>query len=336
MKKLLCFCALAVFAACSHESSDVVTSDVEMGEYGKLSVLIEHEQSETKALTGYTTALDDEKKVYDISVFVFDKSTGVLNAYRSLDSLSDECEFDVTVGDKIIYAVVNGPEVGGVTNVNQLKQAVDNLSGSSIGTNGLVMVGSQECKVEAGKLLEPVVVVKRLVARVVLQKVTNSVAPQYGSITVDCVYLGNANTSQTISGVVSGMVNPNGYSDSSKTKPIGKDGVTGSCPAYLYRAAGTSVANGANNTTKYHMYCQPSTSGTVTCLYILATIGGGKYYYRVPLQNGLKANTTCSVEVEIVNLGAALPPDGDIQKGEIVATVSISGWDAGDSYVVEF
>ena len=198
------------------------------------------------------------------------------------------------------------------------------------------MFGSGNCTVEEGEIAEPVISVKRLVSRVVLRSIVNKVPKQYGSMTVNCVYLSNANTKQSLSGTVSGTVNPNGYEDSSKTKPIGKNGITGSCPGYLYRAVNKTVAVGASHTDKYHMYCQPSSSGTITCVYLLATIGGSQYYYRVPLQNGIQANKTYSIDVEIVNLGAALPPDGDIQKGEIKATVNVSGWDAGDSYVVEF
>ncbi len=336
MKKIFCFCALVALAACEHVSADVEASGLEADACGRVSVVIKQEQLPTKALTDYTTALDEEKLVKDVAVFVFDKTTGLLNAYKSIASLSAECEFNLNVGEKLIYAVVNGPDLSSVTDVGQLEQTVDDLSGSNIQSDGLVMVGKQICSVEAGKSVEPVVQVKRMVARVVLQKVTNKVAPQYGNIIINSIFLGDANTCQTISGDVSGTVNPGGYSDASKTRPIGKSGETGSCPDYLYKDIFAPVVNGLYNTTKYHLYCQPSAAGTVTCLYMLVTIGGSQYYYRVPLQNGLKANTTCSVEVEIVNLGTALPPDGDIQKGEIVATVSISGWDAGDSYVVEF
>ena len=336
MKKIFCFCALVALAACEHVSADVEANGLEADACGRVSVVVKQEQLQTKALTDYTTALDNEMLVNDVAVFVFDKATGVLNAYKYMLSLDSECEFNVTTGDKIVYAVVNGPDMGEVTTVTQLEQVVNSLDGYGIEMDGLAMVGKQECKVEAGKVMEPVVIVKRMVSRVVLRKVTNKVAPQYGTITIKSIFLGDANTCQTISGQVYGTVNPGGYADDAKTKPIGKNGVTGSCYRYLYKNVNASIVNGSEETAKHHLYCHPSGAGTLTCLYILAAIGGSEYYYRVPLANGLAANTTCSVEVEIVNLGSALPPDGDIQKGEIMATVSIAGWDAGDNYVVKF
>jgi len=336
MRKIAVFMAMAACAACSYGISDQSGTGSASKEQGTLSVTIEHERVETKAQTDYTTVLDEEKAVNSIAVFVFDKASGILNSYKEIGSLSEECTFSVTTGEKTVYAVLNGPDLGMVTTVSQLQQIVDDLSGSEINSTGLVMAGSGHCNVEAGKIAEPVIIVRRLVSRVVLQKITNNVPPQYGSLTVDCVYLGNANTRQTISGTVSGKVNPDGYEDAAKTKPIGKNRVTGSCAGYLYRQADADISVGASNSTKYHMYCQPSGQDAVTCLYILATIGNGQYYYRVPFNNGLQANKTYSVEIEIVNLGSELPPDGDVQKGEIRATVTMAGWDAGDSYVIQF
>jgi hypothetical protein len=96
------------------------------------------------------------------------------------------------------------------------------------------------------------------------------------------------------------------------------------------------IAVGESLTEKYHMYCHPNQTQDYTCLYVLTTIGGIQYYYRVPLDQGLSANTTCSVDLKITNLGSLTPPDGDLQKGEIQAVVTIEGWAAGNDYVAEF
>ena len=42
------------------------------------------------------------------------------------------------------------------------------------------------------------------------------------------------------------------------------------------------------------------------------------------------------VNAVITNLGAPLPPDGVVQKGEIVASVIIEDWDTGSQYDAEF
>ena len=58
--------------------------------------------------------------------------------------------------------------------------------------------------------------------------------------------------------------------------------------------------------------------------------------FNVPLKNGVQANKTYSLELEIVNLGANLPPDGDLQKGEIRAVINMVDWESGENYTVEF
>ena len=336
MRKIACFFAVAACVACNYDVCDV-SGEEQAGEHsGKLAVTIEYESSGTKALTDYTESLEEEDMVKTAAVLVFDKTTQKLNAYKTVESVDDECVFSVTTGEKIVYAVINAPDLSSVTTIGQLKQIVDNLSDTDIKEDGLVMVGNTDCVVSSGEIVEPTLVVKRLVARVVLQRITNMVAPQYGKIEVNCVYLGNANTVQTLDGSSTDMVNVDGYADSSKKLPIGKNGELGACPGYLYRAVGGEIAQGDSDIDKYHMYCQPASAEDETCMYVLATIGESQYYYRVPLTNGLQANKTYSVEIEIVNLGADLPPDGDVQKGEIKAVVSVSGWDAGESYVVEF
>lgn len=337
MKKIFFLSVIMACVACNEFAHEYVGNADEVASGGHLRVTVEQASDLTKAQTDYTAVLDVEKAVNNVTVLVFDKATGVLNASKELGSLTEECEFTITTGEKTVYAVVNYSDLGSVTTISQLEQKLDDLSETDVNTDGFVMVGSRDCTVRTGTPAEPVITVKRLVARVVLQKITNRIPAQYGYMVVNCVYLGNANTVQSFSGEVSSMLNPGGYADAAKTKPIGKSSVLGSCPGYLFKTVSANIATGATNSTRHHMYCQPNSDDeNVTCLYILATIGGVQYYYRVPLHLGLAANTTCSVEVEIANLGALLPPDGDMQKGEIKATINISGWDTGEKYEVQF
>ena len=336
MKKIIYLFLLTLCAACNNEVLNSNHGDMQEEKYGVASVAIRHEAAVTKALTDYVEVLDVEKAVNSIAVFVFDNDSGVLNAYKELDSIYDDCVFSVTTGEKAVYVVINGPDLSYVMDIDQLEQIADDLSVSDIHSDGLVMVGREIFEVESDEVVEPVVVVRRLVSRVVVTKITNNLPPQYGTLSVDCVYLGNASSVQTYSGDVSEMVNPDGYEDSYKNRPIGKDGVTGACSGYMYRAVDTLIDTEDSAYGTYHLYCHPNGDDYMTCLYLLTTINGDHYYYRVPLYNGMSANTTCSVELEIVNLGSSLPPDGDFQKGEIRATISISGWDAGENYVVEF
>lgn len=335
MRKIACFFAVALCVACNYDVCDGSGEDLAGKSSGELSIKIEYETL-TKSMTDYTEALEEENVIEDITVLVFDKSTGKLNASKEISRVDDRCVFSITTGEKVVYAVANAPDLSTVLTLTQLKQVVDDMSQSDYFTDGFVMVGNEDCMVRVGEVSEPVIMLKRLVARVVLCQVKNSMASQYGPVSIDCVYLGNANTVQTLGGSPSVTVNVNGYMDATKNRPIGKNNNQGACPEYMFRQVGVSVANGSSNTDKYYMYSHPNGNGAKTCLYLLATVGGDQYYYRVPLHNGLQANKTYSVDVEIVNLGAVEPPDGDFQKGEIKAFVNVSGWDAGDSYVVEF
>ena len=334
--RFLCYVtALAVSVSCVNAAIDggVVADRVE--EKGCMSVNVRFDDVSTKAQTDYVTALNEEAKVNSMTILVFDKATGMLNATLDASAVSESYKMHLPVGQKIVYAVINGPSLGGVSKASDINALIDDLSVSTMSDAGLTLVGSEECDVVAGDTPTSVTVTVRwLVSRVVLRNVTCNIPAQYGEMTLDCVYLGNANSTQKFSGETGGKKNVDGYSDADQ--PIGQGGVTGACPSYFYRSVGKNVAVGKSLTEKYHMYCQPNSTQDYTCLYVLTTIGGVQYYYRVPLDQGLAANTTCSVDLRITNLGSLTPPDGDLQKGEIQAVVTIEGWAAGNDYVAEF
>lgn len=326
--------AVLSLAACVEDYSSVETSGTDSGS-GTLVVNMVKEADHTKTETSYVSVLEEEKAEHKVEIFVFDRSTDRLAASRTVSSVLEKCTFSMPVGPKSVYVVVNGPDMRKVRNLGQFNQVLDDLSGTSLSDDGLVMVGYADCTVTPGAVARPLVVVKRLVARVVVQKISCSIPSQYDKMRVDCVFLGNAYSKQTLSGTVSEMCNKDGYAGA-KENPIGKNGVKGACEEYFFRNVNSEITVGSSSLSKHHLYCQPNSTDTHTCLYLLVTIGDTQYYYRVPLHNKLRANATCSVEIDIINLGASLPPDNDIQKGEIIADVKIDGWAAGDDYSVLF
>ena len=336
MKKVLMILAVISCVACVKDLKKGTDLTCDGVQAGILSVRMGYEENPVKSLTDYVTVLDVEKTEKKVDVLVFDKSTGWLAASKTLGSVAEGCSFTVPVGEKMIYAVVNGPDVSGIQTVGQLEQVLYDLETASLVDDGLFMVGRKSCVVTEGAADAPeTVVVKRLVSRVVLRNISCHIPEQYGKMRVDCVFLGNAYVRQTVSGAVSKKCNVNGYAQDGKT-PVGKNGQTGSCPDYFYRTVGKDLVVGASGTEKYHMYCQPDSGEDFTCMYLLVTIGGEQYYYRVPLHKGLVANTTCTVDVDIINLGSELPPDGDVQKGDIQAVIQIADWAPGEEYSVKF
>jgi hypothetical protein len=335
-KNLMVLSAVLAFAGCAKTESVKVEGEKAAGALGNLTVSVCPDVPKARAVVDYQKALTEESAVFKVDVMVFDAQTQRLEQSASLESFSQECSFELPVGQKVVYALVNGPDVTRVQNVSQLLALNDDLSTRNLAQDGFMMLGSEECDVVAGSVAQPEIMVRRLVSRIELRSVKCDVAAQYGGMTVESVFLGNAYSIQTLAGDVSAMVNLGGYADSQKTQPIGLDGVTGVCPGYMYRGVAKNLTTGASMTEPSFMYCHPNGSAEYTCLYILATVGGEKYYYRVPFDKGLAGNTTYIVDAVITNLGAPLPPDGVIQKGEIKATITIADWEIGDSYHAEF
>ena len=328
---------LSALVGCENEFHMIQPVSTGEVEYGEMSVQVVNEDGmPTKGdVTDYTGVLSEESDPKSIDVLVFDKQTGALNASFSLDAYTDVCNALIPSGEKVVYAVVNSPSVDSVTRLDQMPSLVYDLSVNSFTEDGLALVGSTECEVKSGVKATPKVIVSWLVSRVVLRKIRCELPRQYGKMTVDCVYLGNANTVQTVGGVLSGMVNHDGYVDEAKTVPVDRDH-TGMCSEYLFRQGDADINVGSYSAKLYRMYCQPNQSDVHTCVYIAAIIDGTRYYYRIPLENGLTAGSTCSIEVTVSNLGSLLPPDGDLVRGDLTGNISISGWGAGSHYVKEF
>lgn len=333
-KKILTTAIYAIImSSCMQNGKDRILPYVTDGE---MSVSVKYDDAMTKSTTDYITALDAEKSVKKIDVLVFDKSTGALNSVKSLNKMEDNCTFTLPTGEKTIYAIINGPDLSRITNISMLANLTDDLTKKDMTTSGLTLIGSTDCTVVKEFEAKPVIKVRWLVARVVLNKIICNIPAQYGMMQVDCVYLGNANMVQEFSGNTSVMVNPDGYEDNDKTKPIGQNTIIGSCPDYLYRQVNMEIPTGGFSDTKFHMYCQPNQTDDYTCLFLMTSIGDSRYYYRVPLDLGLTANSTCSVELKITNLGSPNPPVGNYESNTVTANISIEGWTAGNSYVAEF
>lgn len=333
MKRMFVLALAAVTLACNKNIS-LVVDDVETA-LGELSVTMQMEAVMSKSIEDEYALLDGEKVVNSVSVLVFDKKSTCLAAAMTVRSITEKCTMSLPEGEKTVYVVVNHPDVSSVTEIADVQNLADDLTVTSLRSDGLMMIGTADCIVLAGKTAEAYVALKRLVSRVVLQKVTCSLPSQYKDMRLDCVFLGNANTKQDFCGISSVMQNRKGYFGN-PSYPIGKGTTVGACPEYFYRAAGEVIVNGDSSKDKYYLYCQPDSSEDVTCMYLLMTIGTEQFYYIVPLYNGLRSNHTYSVDVEIVNLGSDLPPDGETGKGELKAFVEFRPWDAGDSYDVIF
>ena len=346
MKKTLFIMAAIAAIVCSCDpDKDCIPCQEE--EKGTLSVSLDFEdEGQTKA-TSYVTAQTYETKVNDVQVLVFD-STGALNAYVDADTKTSGISISTTAGSKTVWAVVNGPDLSSITTLSALQStAVDLGANSTSEATGFVMAGSTTCTVGSSAATASVAV-KRLVARVALQKINNSLPGSYGALTVNNVTLINVAGNQNLAGTasVSTWYNKMGRKDGATATGQIIDGSTymASHPTLTFKSVGSAVANGGSltPTTPYLFYTfqNPTTSDATgwsssftarkTRLVVAATIGGTKYYYPVVIDTPAR-NTAYTVELTITGLGST-DPDKPVQKGSITASVTVEGWASGAVY----
>ena len=347
MKKTLFIMAAIAAMPCSCDKNSDCEPCQEAETKATLNVSLDFEDEPQTRATSYVTAQTYETKVNDVQVLVFD-STGALNAYVDADTKTSGISISTTAGSKTVWAVVNGPNLSSITTLSALQStAVDLGANSTTETTGFVMAGSTTCTVGSSAATASVAV-KRLVARVALQKINNSLPRSYGALTVNNVTLINVAGNQNLAGTasVSTWYNKMGRKDGATATGQIIDGSTyvASHPTLTFKSVGSSVANGASltTTTPYLFYCYPNSTTTdatgwsssftarKTRLVVAATIGGTKYYYPVVIDTPAR-NTAYTVELTITGLGST-DPDKPVQKGSITASVTVEGWASGAVY----
>ena len=347
MKKTLFIMAAVAAMVCSCDK-DSDCGPCQDGEtMAILNVSLDFEDEPQTRATSYVTAQTYETKVNDVQVLVFD-STGALNAYVDADTKTSGITISTTAGSKTVWAVVNGPNLSSITTMSALQStAVDLGANSTSETVGFVMSGSATCTVSSGSTTASISV-RRLVARVALQKVNNSLPASYGAITINNVTLINVVGNQNLNGSasISTWYNKMGRKDGATATGQIIDGSTyvATHPTLTFKSVGSAVANGGSLTpaTPYLFYTYQNSTTTdaegwtssftarKTRLVVAATIGGTKYYYPVVIDSPAR-NTAYTVELTITGLGST-DPDKPVVKGSISASVTVQGWSAGAVY----
>ena len=349
MKKTFSILALAAAVLCScDKNADCVPCQKaeENQEPATLSVSLGFDDPQTRAVTAYTTAQDYEKAVNSVQILVFDAS-GKINMYKDAGTAVSDIKLSTTAGQKTVWAVVNGPDLSAVANLSVLQaKAVDLADNSLTKTEGFVMAGSTSCTVSATGGTAAVTV-SRLVSRVALQKVTNSLPSGYGALKIDNVTLINVVGNQNLAGnaSIATWYNKMGRKDGGAQADI-IDGSTNkaSCPSLTFVAPAATVNNGAAHTpaTPHLFYCYPNATSAdangwvssftarKTRLVVAATISGTKYYYPVTI-NTPERNKAYTVELTITGLGST-DPDQPVSKGAITASVTVQEWLPGTTY----
>ena len=350
MKKTLLLMAAVAAMACSCDGDkDCIPCQKEEGQEqtATLQVSLDLEGEPQTRVTNYVTAQAYETAVNDVQIFVFD-SKGALATYLDADTKTTGISINTIYGQKTVYAVVNGPDLSTITTQEELEHtAVDLGANSTTTSKGFVMVGSSTCNV-SGSTATVSIAVKRLVARVALQKITNSLPASYGSLTVNNVMLINVAGNQNLecTAAISKWYNKMGRKDGATSSSQIIDGTTNlaSHPSLTFMSVSKTVANGSSlaPATPYLFYtyqnnCTAEGSGWATTfsarktrLVVTATIGGTKYYYPISIDSPNR-NTAYTVELTITGLGSS-DPDILVEKGAITAAVTVDPWQSGAVY----
>ena len=333
----------ALFSACNKKEDCTIC----YAEPAVLEITLCLEQEPTTKATAYLSSQTYEKQVNNVQILVFD-SSGALNIYKDVGTATSGISINTTTGPKTIWAVINGPSLASIKTLSALRNtAVDLSNNSTTASEGFVMSGSSEITVGSASTSVSIQV-ERLLSRVALQKITNSLPASYGTMTINNVCLTNVVGNQNLAGAatISTWYNKMGRKDGATASSQIIDGSTylASHPTLTFKSVESSVASGASHTptTPYLFYTFPNSTGNdvtgwatsftarKTRLVVAATIGGKKYYYPVVIDTPSR-NNAYTVELTITGLGSP-DPDTPVVKGSVNASITVLGWTSGTVY----
>lgn len=345
MKKSVLFIATAVALLCSCNKNNDITPGIEAGSQTVIVNVVDGAMTKADA---FTEQQNYEKQINSVQVLVFD-AEGNLNAYKNAGTTVTGIAITSTTGAKKIWAVVNGPDASGISNLNELKAIEVGLDDNSVlASEGFIMVGSVDYNVSNTNTEPASIVVSRLLSRVALRSVANKAPVAYGNLNIVSVFLQNVVGNHTIgngSAPEALWCNKMARNDAG----IIIDGTTAvaSCPTLTFNDINETVALNA----KYEpgvpelLYCYQNDvttyatsttwSARKTAMTIAAKFDGVDdvvRYYTIVLPDAasgtIKPNTAYTVDVVITGLGS-VEPNQPIEKNDFTSTITVANWSEG-------
>ncbi len=258
-------------------------------------------------------AAGQEEQVNNVQVYVFDADNG--NRLESFyNGTSTVPTLRLSPGRKLFKVLVNSKtDPSKVSSLQDLQSALSDFSDNT--SSNFVMSGETSVSIPATTSVE--ITVSRLVAKVVLSKITtNFTAPVYVSQTfrLDSIYLSN-------------VAQKCRYFDTYTPASWSKG----------YAITGDSVNAAVSNnvySTAHTFYAYPNGTTTPTRLVIKATLGNVTYYYPVDLGE-LQSNKVYTVtNIEITRPGSD-SEDKPVVSSEITFTIKVAGWNTQSNNIQE-
>jgi len=312
------------------------------------------ESAITKASISYTSSVAYEDSVNKVQILVFSKSSGLLEKYKDAGKSLKGISMDLTKGTKELWAVVNGPDLSAVKTLNDLKNTTVNLgTDNGIQTSkGMIMTGSAEVTISAAGS-SCAVTVSRMVSRIALVSIQNSLPEAYGNLQIVSATLTNVVVNQNISGTAKEMEWCNRYGRADEKPQVSShfiDGATykASCPDLTFKSLNLTLNNTKTHTpqTPYLFYTMPNSSTTApsafsttftaqrTVLVLKAIFSTQTYFYPVVLDKAvLERNKTYAIAVNITGPGSS-DPNTPVEKGDCSVSITMADWVQGTDYNV--
>lgn len=335
MRKALLFSAAIaalVLVSCNKESKSVVPDGK------KVDVTVSIKGAPGTRATEVTYA--NEAKVNSLQVFVFNGDDR--EAYRNVQNAMSTL-IPATSGERTVWAVVNAPDLSGITKLSDLRAAATKLADNA--GDSFVMTGSvtQEL-VDGGNVA---ITVKRIVARVSVAKISTDFKDYRAnfSVNVKAIYMINVagENKYDVGGEAASWVNKLKHEDADYD-------------ALLYDAIeNVNVKNGTPYEKEHVYYPYPNiypTEGSTqdfadnwnprgSILVIEAELldGDGKLvaineagqtlgYYPIVLP-AIERNKTYSIEEVCITRLPGDVPYKPIETGETMVTISVNDWEVG-------
>ena len=287
---------------------------------------------------------EDDNTINTLEIFIFRVNegmadNGVLDGYRKFTAqeLGDltSLEVQTTTGKKMIYAVANAHRANwqGVNTRELFEQQTALLANDNL--KDFIMVGGKEA--ELGLASTVAFTIQRIVARVQV-------------VSLKTAFAGGPYEGMTLKGVKAYITNVqgekyifNGEGNNltvlNSKKYVEADAAACAMDGMLYDNIGIDLSD-SGYTTAHIFYCFPNNIAQegdgkkFTRVVIEGQLNGITYYYPVAVPE-LERNNCYSLDITIKRPGS-LDPDFDVEKGTLLATVSVLDWDIADDNIVEF
>ncbi|HCY72761.1 MAG TPA: hypothetical protein DHU75_01075 [Rikenellaceae bacterium] len=298
---------IASLTACNKNLSKI-EYDLPVGEVCELTVRASSELS-VKATGGSDVIGANEKLIKNLQVFVF--RGDFLDAYQraATSSLSLTC----TAGERVVYAIVNGPDLSSISSKNALESYMVDLSVNAV--NALVMTGYNTVTLPQSEAVD--ISVDRLVSRVVVKKISRDFeSNSLGALklTIKKLYLSDAAGNVSVD------------TKSSPSKWYNTAGKSNELTTLLSDSLSEEIPNKSSYSTQHYFYTMPNDAkAKSTKLIIEVQLGEQVFYYPIVLP-ALEGNHSYEISEIVIKRPGADTPDTPVTSEDVSFSISINDW----------